>query len=241
VCRRRVAATQRLVADVRALEAAAPQARLAATERPRELAQLAVSVNRLLERRVDPDVESRVLFDALALTLPELALVHTDTILYANQAAADAFGLEPDALIGKSVTDLVRPAYRSVVRKYFAGVIDGAEAAGAPIEAQLISGDDPGLWAELHSSPLEFEHQLAVLTVAKDITHRKSMEASLGRGKLQARITLESIGEGVVTTDTAGNIDYMNEAAEQLTGASRSGALGQRLTDLIAVVDETDR
>jgi len=239
--RRRVAAAEQLVADVRALEAAAPRARLEADERPPELAQLALSVNRLLERRIEPQAESRALFDTLALALPELALVHTDTILYANQAAADAFGLEPDGLIGKPVTDLVRPAYRAVVRKHIAGVLSGGDLSGPPLEAQLISGDDPGLWAELHSRPLEFENEPAVLTVAKDITYRKSMEASLGRGKLQARITLESIGEGVVTTDTAGNIDYMNEAAEQLTSASRSVGLGQRLTDLIALVDETDR
>ena len=35
----------------------------------------------------------------------------------------------------------------------------------------------------------------AFMTVARDITHRESLEASLGRSKLQARVTLESIGE----------------------------------------------
>ena len=68
------------------------------------------------------------------------------------------------------------------------------------------------------ASALTFGGEPAFLTVARDITHRKSLEASLGRGKLQARITLESIGEGVITTDRNGTIDYMNEAAEQLIG-----------------------
>ncbi len=53
-----------------------------------------------------------------------------------------------------------------------------------------------------------FNGEPALLTVARDITHRKSLEASLGRSKLQARITLESIGEGVITTDRNGTIDY---------------------------------
>jgi diguanylate cyclase (GGDEF)-like protein/PAS domain S-box-containing protein len=79
------------------------------------------------------------------------------------------------------------------------------------------------------------------MSVARDITHRKSLEASLGRGKLQARITLESIGEGVITTDTAGTIDYMNEAAEQLIATTRSTAIGRKLPELIALVDEVDR
>ena len=79
------------------------------------------------------------------------------------------------------------------------------------------------------------------MTVARDITHRKSLETSLGRGKLQARITLESIGEGVITTDRNGTIDYMNEAAEQLIGGTRSAGIGKRLLDLISLVDEIDR
>jgi PAS domain-containing protein len=79
------------------------------------------------------------------------------------------------------------------------------------------------------------------LTVARDITHRKSLETSLGRGKLQARITLESIGEGVITTDRNGTIDYMNEAAEQLIGCTRSAGIGKKLLDLLSLVDEIDR
>ena len=86
-----------------------------------------------------------------------------------------------------------------------------------------------------------FGGEPALLTVARDITHRKSLETSLGRGKLQARITLESIGEGVITTDRNGTIDYMNEAAEQLIGGTRSAGIGKRLLDLLSLVDEIDR
>ncbi len=96
-----------------------------------------------------------------------------------------------------------------------------------PFEVQLISNDEQGLWAELHSRRLTFDGEPALLTFARDITHRKSLETSLGRGKLQARITLESIGEGVITTDRNGTIDYMNEAAEQLIGGTRSAGSRQ--------------
>ena len=169
-----------------------------------------------------------------------MTLVHTDKILYTNDAAADLFGVARGALQGKPVTDLMRPAYRAVVRRQVRAQLEDDQPP-EPVEVQLINGDERGLWAELHSRAIDFNGTPALLTVARDISHRKSMEASLGRGKLQARITLESIGEGVVTTDTAGIIDYMNEAAEQLTGASRSLGLGKRLTDLIALVDESDR
>jgi len=204
--------------------------------------ELTASINRVIGTRSAAAIEQRPdeLFEALAVTLPELALVHRDVILYANRAAADLFGLDPEALVGKQVTDLVRPAYRALLRKHIGNLLEGQTSA-EPLEVQLISGEEQELWAELYFRLVSFKNEPALLAVAKDITHRKSLEASLSRGKLQARITLESIGEGVITTDTQGVIDYMNEAAEHLTSASRSVGLGKRLTDLIAVVDEVDR
>ena len=41
-------------------------------------------------------------------------------------------------------------------------------------------------------------------------------------GEIEVVRPLESIGEGVITTDRNGTIDYMNEAAEQLLGAART-------------------
>lgn len=180
------------------------------------------------------------LFEALAQTLPDVTIVHTDKILFANSAAADLFGVERDTLLGKPVTDLMRPAYRAIVRRDVLSQLEAVNPTNT-VEVQLISSEELELWAELHTTVVDFDGQRALMTVARDISHRKSMEASLGRGKLQARITLESIGEGVITTDTAGIIDYMNEAAEKLTAASRTLGIGKRLTDLIALVDENDR
>jgi diguanylate cyclase (GGDEF)-like protein/PAS domain S-box-containing protein len=239
--RRSLNSVAELTQELKALAAEQPQGRLEASGRSEEIAGLAESINAMLDSGTEPLVESQQLFGTLTSLLPELALVHTDVILYANSAAAAHFGLEPDALVGKAIVDLVRPAYRSVLRKHVATLQDDAAESAEPLEVQLITSTDEGQWAELHSQTVAFDGQQALLTVAKDITHRKSMEASLGRGKLQARITLESIGEAVVTTDTIGNIDYMNGTAEELTEASRSMALGKRLTDLITLVDEVDR
>jgi diguanylate cyclase (GGDEF)-like protein/PAS domain S-box-containing protein len=215
---------------------------------------ITASMNRLLDRSDEvaraelaavpppppppPPDERIALFDALAATMPEVALVHTGTILYANRAAGDLFGVAADTLVGKPITDLLRPAYRVLMRKHVGA---GADEALVPFEVQLISNDEQGLWAELHSMRITYGGEPALLTVARDITHRKSLETSLGRGKLQARITLESIGEGVITTDRNGTIDYMNEAAEQLIGGTRSAGIGKQLLDLLSLVDEVDR
>ena len=223
--------------------------RMAVNGRLSPFVDITASINRLLDfddERAAPAVPAAPadpyagLFIALAATLPEVALIHTDTILFANPAAGELFGVDAATLVGKPIADLMRPAYRALMRKHIADHLEASDPL-QPVEVQLISDDDRGLWVELYSKRLVFQGKNAFLTVAHDITHRKSLEASLGRGKLQARITLESIGEGVITTDLNGTIDYMNEAAEQLLGGTRSAGLGKRLLDLLTLVDEVDR
>lgn len=235
---------ERLKDDVHALLARrGGQRRLVLNGRQSEFVDIAASVNRLLDREREGAAEPEApggLFHELADTLPDIAVVHTDTIQFANRPAGELFGVESTALVGKPVTDLMRPAYRETASRHVEALLDGREPE-APLEVQLISGDEPGMWAELHSRVIPWGGRDAVLTVARDISSRKSLETAVGRGKLQARITLESIGEGVITTDTDGTIDYMNEAAEQLIGVTRAIAIGKRIDDLIALVDEIDR
>jgi diguanylate cyclase (GGDEF)-like protein/PAS domain S-box-containing protein len=236
--------TERLRDDVhRLLANAGRDGRIAVNGRAGPFVDIAASVNRLLDRTTEAAGASRVgkdHFEILANTLPEVALVHTSTILYANEAAGALFGVAPQALCGKQITDLMRPAYRAIMRKHVSTNLEG-DARIEPIEVQLINGDDSGLWVELFSQRLGYSGQTALISVARDITHRKSLEASLGRGKLQARVTLESIGEGVITTDVAGTIDYVNEAAEQLLAISRSVAIGKKLPELMGLLDEVER
>jgi diguanylate cyclase (GGDEF)-like protein/PAS domain S-box-containing protein len=242
---------ERLKEDLHRLLAVGPSAgRIAVNGRASAFVDISASMNRLLDRAdealaaaavppPEPPPASTPLFDALAETLPEVALIHTQSILFANRAAGELFGIDAGTLVGKPITDMLRPAYRALMRKHVSSTETDEQLA--PFEVQLISTDDHGLWAELHSKRIVFNGEPALLTVARDITHRKSLEASLGRSKLQARITLESIGEGVITTDRNGTIDYMNEAAEQLIGGTRATGIGKRLLDLLTLVDEVDR
>ena len=51
-----------------------------------------------------------------------------------------------------------------------------------------------------------------------DITERKLYEDALFREKESAQITLQSIGDGVITTDQHSHVEYINPVAEELTG-----------------------
>jgi len=68
--------------------------------------------------------------------------------------------------------------------------------------------------------------------VELDITERKRYEDALFREKESAQITLQSIGDGVITTDARGRIDYLNPVAEQLTGWNIDDAYGRAIDEI---------
>jgi diguanylate cyclase (GGDEF)-like protein/PAS domain S-box-containing protein len=80
-----------------------------------------------------------------------------------------------------------------------------------------------------------------MLGVSIDITHRKLAEEALFQEKERAQVTLASIGDGVIRTDVRGMVDYMNPAAERLTGWPIHEAYGKHLRDVFQVVDPETR
>lgn len=75
----------------------------------------------------------------------------------------------------------------------------------------------------------------------QEIAERKSIERKLFAEKELAQITLEAIGDAVITTDVKGNIQYFNPVAEQLTGWKTSEVKGLPLTDVFNIVNEITR
>ena len=216
--------------------------RITVPENP-ETAALAHTVNRLFDAisERDDQIQGRdQLFKDFTRTLPEIVMVHKEKILLANEAAAALIGLEAAQLVGRDIADLVKPAYRALFRKTTVKRLAG-EKVPRSLEIQLINGDQSGLWVEAQSSAIQFHGRTAILTVARDISHRKSLEVSLTRSKRQAQYTLESISEGVITTDSTGRVDYMNRAAESLVGTSRDDASGRKTGELFVLVDDIDR
>lgn len=72
---------------------------------------------------------------------------------------------------------------------------------------------------------------------------RKSAEntaLALFNEKERARVTLDSVGEGVLVIDAEGRLTYMNPAAEQLTQMSRSSAEGLPVESVLPLLHEID-
>ena len=71
----------------------------------------------------------------------------------------------------------------------------------------------------------------------RDISDRRRVEEQLFEEKELAQTTLEAIADGVITTDRAGRVLYMNAIAAKLTGWPLDTANGQPLYRVFPVVD----
>lgn len=74
-----------------------------------------------------------------------------------------------------------------------------------------------------------------------DVTERKLAEVQLFAEKERAQVTLESIADAVITTDTEGCVEYMNPIAESLTGWQSERARGQPLGTVFRTLVESSR
>ncbi len=79
------------------------------------------------------------------------------------------------------------------------------------------------------------------LREAEDRRRRRRAEQDLFRERERALVTLHSIGDGVITTDEKGRINYLNPVAEQLTGWTNASAQNKPLMQVFTVVNEATR
>jgi diguanylate cyclase (GGDEF)-like protein/PAS domain S-box-containing protein len=79
---------------------------------------------------------------------------------------------------------------------------------------------------------------LRLVGVELDITERKLYEEALFREKESAQITLQSIGDGVITTDAKGVIDYVNPVAEALSGWRLEDSQGRAIEEIFRAFHE---
>lgn len=127
-------------------------------------------------------------------------------------------------------------------------------------QAQRYGFDEADYLAALNQVPrydretvaevMSFYSQLAVmistlsfsnLSLTRTLTAHKAMENQLYNEKEQFKTTLICIGDGVISTDTQGQVVIMNKIAEQLTGWTQSEALGQPIEAVFPIIDEFTR
>ena len=137
-------------------------------------------------------------------------------IVFANQAAANIFGLPGrDQLIGQSLDRFLHPEDLISAKHRFEEVIFNNTALPF-LELRIVKPDGQVSYVESSGLPFTYHDRPAVQTIVLDITARRLSER-------QNRLLEQAVGQlesSVAVIDRSGKIIYVNPAAREATGLS---------------------
>ncbi len=181
-------------------------------------------------------------FRAVIDASPDAVLIvdRAGTVVALNRPAETLFAVTGDQLRGQPVETLLPTRLRR------AHAAARAAYAVAPLVRPMSARSDlVGLRADGSEFPVEVSlvpvlgsPEGLVMAVVRDIAARGRLEAALERGD-RAAGALEAMPDAILTTDAAGAVDFLNHAAEQLTGRSREAALGRPLREVLPLASES--
>ena len=178
------------------------------------------------------------LFARLVETVNDAVLVHRQHILFANSRFLALLGAAAHEVIGKSLSEFVGPEYVELVENNLRRRLAG-EPAPERYEVELTGPKGQVTRVELSSSVIDSADEPALLLTALEMMPVAAPDAAPSRPR--AMVTLDAMGESVITVDAEGRIDYINHAAETLLGRHFDQVLGKTFPEVATLVDESDR
>jgi PAS domain S-box-containing protein len=106
------------------------------------------------------------------------------------------------------------------------------------LELQLTTAQGRGIWVRaVGEAQMEQGTVVRICGAFQDITTRKLAERELFDHDALLRVTLDSIGDAVITTDAQGQVQSLNPRAAQLTGWAVSESRGLPVEQVFNIVD----
>jgi diguanylate cyclase (GGDEF)-like protein/PAS domain S-box-containing protein len=153
---------------------------------------------------------------------------------FANKSAESWFPMSQEEVIGQPIEFLLGAEAYERAKPY----IDQA-MAGEMVSFENHRSD--GRYANVTYVPdWHGDSVIGIYTFVTDITERYEAAKSLYMEKERARTTLGSIGDGVLTINADGRIDYLNPVTEKMTGWKLADAIGMRVETVLRLIDQSD-
>ena len=161
-----------------------------------------------------------------------------------NYAMAELNGLTPAAHIGRTIQE-VQPQMEPELIASIQQVIE----TGKPLLDQeltvskltMLGMKEQHLLTSYYRVRSAEGEALGVGAVMVDITRIKQAQEALRESKRRYQVTLASIGDAVIATDSQGQVTFINQIAEDLTGWQQPDVLGKPLEDIFKIVNEQSR
>ncbi len=140
------------------------------------------------------------------------------TIISWNEGAAKIYGYTEKEMVGRHSLVL----YPDNNKKEF-DFLQSKIMKGKTVkryETVRVRKDGKSIYISLTKTPVKDSKGkiIAVAAVARDITHRKKMEAELRQSRDQLQIIFKNVADGITVQDTNGKVIYINDAAAKLIG-----------------------
>lgn len=185
--------------------------------------------------------ERECALDAVLGNTQEAVAIHRESILSCNERFATLFGLsDPLLVVGKTLADLVPVGYGALVMAHLERVL-GGESASDRLKLDVQGAEQEVTPVELLARRIDYPGGSALLLKLSPTRSLRLPGPVEDSARGRALEVLESLGEGLITTDVDGAIDYVNSTGELLLGVTAGEVLGKRLTEVIKLVDASDR
>ena len=158
-----------------------------------------------------------------------------------NEAAERIFGYSAAELIGRPIHLLI-PRERYAEEDMILTKLRAGERI-EHLETVRVAKDGRELDISLSISPIlnDAGEVIGVAKIARDITEQKRLARELAAQQEYFRVTLGSIGDGVIASDKDGRVTFMNSCAEELTGWLAGEAAGRPLAEVFQIFNEKSR
>lgn len=158
-----------------------------------------------------------------------------------NSGAQDMFGYERDEIAGQHISLLIHGFSRDEVDRYIQDfLITGKfHFSGYDYSEVSVKSKDGTIFPiELSIGEMRREKQRIFVGTMRDISDKKQAETVMYEIRERARVTLQSIGDAVISADAEGRVDFLNSIAEKLTGWSLEEARGRLLNEVFSISHE---
>ncbi len=167
--------------------------------------------------------------------------------VYTNAAYHQLSGLTAEQTLGTNWSAAIHPDDRARVLEEWRAAL----RSDAPFrtEFRFLREDESIVWTRVNSAPLsDSKAPFSRVNTTEDISERKLAELALKAAenalfdeRERARVTLNSIGDAVLTSDQEGRVSYMNQVAEAMTGWPCAEAIGRPLEEVFNIIDGITR